>query len=363
MNGPGPGRRFAKGLLDPQVVLLWVMGLIVLGIIFFFGQPLGPFFIAIIIAYMLEGLVRRLIRLRVPRWVAVTIVFCLFLAGVFYFFVWFIPMIVEQVSAFVSALPAIAKSLQKAIADLQTGYIAKLDSSYVQDIIPKMTVELEKFVQKIITQTITWLPGSVIGLVVYLFLVPILIIFFLMDKERILGWLSQFIPADRQLLAHILADVDKQMVNFFRGMFWRMLIIGGASVSVFLILGFRFAVLMGILSGLSTIIPYVGAIVVAIPVALLAYFQWGLAAGFFMTFFAYIIIQIIDGNILAPVLVGGMIRVRPAAIIFAILICGHLWGVWGVIFAFPIAIVVKSVLDGVLPYIRERALAKPPAEE
>jgi putative permease len=103
--------------------------------------------------------------------------------------------------------------------------------------------------------------------------------------------------------------------------------------------------LLGILTGLSTFIPYIGAIVVAVPVVLTGLLQWGWPVGALGTLAAYMVIQAVDANYLTPVIIGRETNIHPVAIILAILICGALWGFWGVFFAVPIAVIVKSVLD------------------
>ena len=119
------------------------------------------------------------------------------------------------------------------------------------------------------------------------------------------------------------------MSNFFRGKIWEMIIISVASVTAFLILDFRFALLLGLISGVSVLIPYLGIILATIPIVLVALFQWGFSLGALKVLIAFAVIQLIDGNLLAPLLVGNMIRIHPAAVIFAVLACGHLWGILG----------------------------------
>jgi putative permease len=103
-------------------------------------------------------------------------------------------------------------------------------------------------------------------------------------------------------------------------------------------------VLLATLVGLSVIIPYIGATVVTIPVALVAYFQWGWSAQFAWLLIAYLVIQVLDGNVLVPLLFSEAVNLHPIAIIVAVLFFGGLWGFWGVFFAIPLATLVQAVI-------------------
>ncbi len=351
---PAIFRRLGNLLLDPQVAVLWLLGLVLVGLLLFLGQALAPFLAAVILAYMLEAMVRRLTKQRVPRWLAVIIVFCFFMTALVGLFLWLIPLVIRQLSALVEALPAIASAVERLLTELHTRYGSQIDSHYIEELIPRLTLEVEGLARRIISHSLTYLPG-LFSIFLYLFLVPLLVLLFLKDKERILCWLSQFVPTHRELFIKILQDIDAQMGRFFMGKFWEMTIISGASVGVFLLFNLRFAVLMGLLSGVSVLIPYLGVMLATIPIAVVALFQWGLGVGFWKVFLAYVIIQLIDGNLLAPLLVGQMIHIHAAGIIFAVLVCAQLWGFWGIVFAFPVAIIVKSILDLLMLYIRERS--------
>lgn len=110
-----------------------------------------------------------------------------------------------------------------------------------------------------------------------------------------------------------------------------------------MILDLRYAVLLGVLVGLSVLIPYIGAAVVTIPVCVVALFQWGLATEFWYVFIAYAIIQTLDGNVLVPLLFSEAVNLHPLMIIVAVLFFGGVWGFWGVFFAIPLATLVKAL--------------------
>ena len=130
-----------------------------------------------------------------------------------------------------------------------------------------------------------------------------------------------------------------------RGKFAEILIIWFISLITFLWLDLEYAMLLSFMVGISVLVPYVGAAVVTIPIAIVAYFQWGYNSSFVYTLSAYAIIQFLDGNLLVPLLFSEMVNLHPAAIIAAVLIFGGLWGVWGVFFAIPLATLINAVMN------------------
>jgi putative permease len=107
----------------------------------------------------------------------------------------------------------------------------------------------------------------------------------------------------------------------------------------------NYSMLLAVLVGLSVIIPFIGAAVVSVPVAMIAYFQWGWSSEFAYLLLVYGIIQALDGNLLVPLLFSEAVNLHPIAIIMSVLVFGGLWGLWGVFFAIPLATLVKAVLD------------------
>ena len=124
-----------------------------------------------------------------------------------------------------------------------------------------------------------------------------------------------------------------------------ILIVGAVSYVTFTLLGLNYAELLGLLVGLSVIIPYIGATVVTIPIAVIALFQWGLGSEFYQVMFWYLVIQALDGNVLVPLLFSEAVNLHPVAIILAVLFFGGIWGMWGVFFAIPLATLVKAIIN------------------
>ena len=179
---------------------------------------------------------------------------------------------------------------------------------------------------------------------VYLVLAPVLVFFFLKDKDDLAAWLSAFLPKDRRVLVEVWHDVDDQIGNYVRGKVYEIFLVGSVTYASFALLGLSYAPMLAVLVGLSVIVPYIGAAVITLPVAVAAYIQFGWGSDFIWIMVAYGIIQALDGNLLVPLLFSDVVNLHPVAIIVAVLVFGGLWGFWGVFFAIPLATLVKSLL-------------------
>jgi putative permease len=230
---------------------------------------------------------------------------------------------------------------------LQANHAEWMNPAYLQKMIADAATKLQELGGVALKFSIASIPGM-IALLVYAVLVPVLVFFLLKDKEPIIDWVQQFLPKERILLNRVWTELDIQIGNYIRGKFWEAFVVGMAMWLVYWWMGHEYALLLGVLTGVSVWIPFVGAAVVTIPVILLSYFQWGWTDTMAYSVFAYAIVQVIDANLIVPWLFSEIVNLHPIAIIVAILIFGSLWGIMGVVIAIPLAALVKSVLSIVL---------------
>ena len=139
--------------------------------------------------------------------------------------------------------------------------------------------------------------------------------------------------------------MNNQIGNYIRGKAVEILMVSVATYMVFAFFGISYAFLLAFLVGISVLIPYVGGIVVTIPVILVAYLQWGWGSQFGYFMLAYSVVQGLDANILIPLLFSEVVNLHPIAIVVATLFFGGIWGFWGVFFAIPLATLVRAVLS------------------
>ena len=139
--------------------------------------------------------------------------------------------------------------------------------------------------------------------------------------------------------------MNQQVANYVRGKVIEIVVVFVASFVAFIWLELNYALLLALAVGLSVVIPYIGAVVVTLPVALIGLFQWGVGPEFMYLMIAYLVIQTLDGNVLVPLLFSEAVNLHPVAIIMAVLVFGGLWGLWGVFFAIPLATLIKAILS------------------
>lgn len=328
---------------DPQVVILWAMLLGGFLLVILLGGMLQPVFVGLIIAYLLEGIVSRLQSVRIPRGLAVAVTFLLFLVCLLALVIGLLPLLSSQIAQLIQELPALISNGQKQLMQLPERYPEVVSEDQIRQIIGFLKTELSRMGQVAVIFSVASV-RNLITLLVYLVLVPLLVLFFLKDKDRIISWVKKFLPRNMDLAAGVWHEVNTQMTNYVRGKIWEIIIVWVASYATFSYLELNYAMLISLFIGLSVLIPYIGATVMTIPVVMLGFFQWGPSPEFTYTVIAYGIIQLIDGNILVPLLLSGVVNLHPVAIIVAILVFGGLWGVWGLFLAIPLATLVHAVI-------------------
>jgi putative permease len=349
---------FERHLADPQVMGLAVVLLAGFFIIFLTGEMLAPVIASIIIAYLLEGLVGVFQRNGLPRLVAVLLVFLGFMTFMAFVFFALLPLLSRQATQLFQLLPEMLTNGQDTLMTLPQRYPELFSEAQVLDLIDSLRIEALAYGQHVVSISLSSVV-SVITVAVYLILMPLLVFFFLKDKIRIVNWFVRFLPKDRGLLTQVWAEVDSQIGNYVRGKFIEILIVWVVTYLTLAIMGMDFAMLLGMLVGLSVLIPYIGAATVTIPVAMLAYFQWGVSPDFWWLMVAYGIIQALDGNVLVPLLFSEVVNLHPVAIIVAVLVFGGLWGFWGVFFAIPLATLVQAVLKAWPTLVQEDGAEQP----
>lgn len=147
------------------------------------------------------------------------------------------------------------------------------------------------------------------------------------------------------MLEKIWLEMDIQLSNYVRGKAFEILIVGLASAILFWSFNLKYTALLSVLVGLSVLIPYIGAFAVTIPVAVVAYLQFGNNYEFMLLFGLYLALQVLDGNWLVPLLFSSAVKMHPITIILAVFVFGGLFGFWGVFFAIPMATFLKAVIN------------------
>ncbi|GAB6067940.1 AI-2E family transporter [Methylothermus subterraneus] len=328
----------------PQAIAL--AALLILGFlgVAWLSDILMPVFAALVIAYLLEGLVTMLERWRIPRLVAVGGVFTAFIAALLFSLLALLPLLFHQFAQLVQQLPVMVTQGLALLNRLPELYPEFISQDQINELISAIRSELITGGQALLSYSYASLI-NIITIIIYVILVPVLVFLFLKDKQKLLSWFQQYLPRDIHLITQVWRNVDTQIGNYIRGKAIEILIVFLASYITFSLFRLNYALLLSVLVGLSVIIPYIGATAVTFPVLVVAYFQWNLTNTFWYVIIAYFVIQAIDAMLLVPILFSEVVNLHPIAIIVAVLFFGDLWGFWGVFFAIPLATLIEAVLS------------------
>lgn len=335
---------FKRKTENPEAVVLISFIILTSIIIYAFGKLLAPILIAIVFAYLLEWGVRALENRKVPRLLAVFIVFTFFIGLSLWIIFGLLPVIWTQLENLAAEIPDMVTKGQALLQQLTVRYPDYLTQESIQELTTKVGSQLGNLGKYMLSISFASLM-SIATMLIYMILVPLLVFFFLKDKDLLLGWIGQYFPKDRGMLTKVGIEVNQQIGNYVSGKLVEIAIVGVSTYVVFLLMGMNYSLLLAVLVGLSVLIPYIGAAVVTIPVAIIAYLQWGWTADMGWLLFAHLLIQGIDGNLIVPLLFSEAVSLHPVAIIGAVLIFGGLWGFWGVFFAIPLATLVKALMN------------------
>lgn len=336
-------RWYQRYFSEEEAVVLLVMLVAAFVVMLAFGEILAPVFVAVILAYLMQGVANVMRHRGLPAELSVAISTLLFLGGFLAVLFGLAPLVWRQLVALVREAPTMIEAGRQVLVTLPEEYPVFFTQQQVNELTSVIQAEMAAMGQLLVTKGLSSIP-SMLALFVYLILIPLMVFFFLKDRDQLIGWFAGFLPAKRPLLDRIWGELNLQFANYARGKGIEILIIGGASYLMFALFSLNYAALLALLVGLSVIVPYIGATLVTIPVVVVAYAQFGVSPDFYWVVGAYIVIQVLDGNVLVPLLFSEAVNLHPVAIVIAVLFFGGLWGLWGVFFAIPLATLVNAIL-------------------
>ena len=350
-------RPIPAGGLERQV-WFWLAAFIVLALaLWLLSDILLPFVVGLVLAYLLTPFVDRLERLGVNRLVAsLSLVIVVVLA-----FVWMIllvaPLLGGQLASFIENVP---------------GYIAKLqklasDRPWVQEIFGG-SFGADKSMGDLVGQGVSWITTflkslwsggrALVSLFSLLVIAPVVGFYFIYDWHRMVARVDSWIPVHQRAVVRQLArEVDASISGFVRGQTAVCLLLGSFYAIALTLTGLNFGLLIGLVSGLITFIPYVGSttgLVLSLGVAVAQFWpEWTSIATVLAVFVAG---QFIEGNILSPKLVGESVGLHPVWLIFALLAFGYLFGFVGLLVAVPLAATIGVLARFAFKHYRESSL-------
>tara|TARA_B100001778_G_scaffold323584_1_gene317056 strand:+ start:181 stop:1218 length:1038 start_codon:yes stop_codon:yes gene_type:complete len=307
--------------------------------IILFGNVLLPVIISIVIAFLLNGFMTTLIKYNMSQKISLSITLIVFF-GFYLSLFMALPSIGTEINNLLQNLPIIVSSFQQNLIEM--------NNYFSEEEIDQIFANLSNQISVLLSSALGQLAGTVslmFNAILYAIMIPLMVFFFLKDKSILLPIASIILPKENGFMQSVFAEMNDQLFNYVTGKFIEMLLVASASYILFAFLGLPYAVLIAILVGLSVIIPIFGAILVTIPVVLIGLYEWGLSENFYWLLGFYLLIQILDGNVLVPILFSTRNNLHPVVIIIAVLFFGGIWGFWGLFFAIPLATFVKAIIN------------------
>jgi predicted PurR-regulated permease PerM len=351
----------------------WVGAFLILGLLLWlFSDVLLPFAAAVVLGYLLDPVVSRLERLGMNRLGATLFIIACFALVLILISILIVPVLWRQFASFIEALPAYAVKLQGLIS----GEIGRLSREYGGGLIDKLGLgkdagaELVTATNDLVASAAKWAASflnslvtrgaALINLISLLVVTPVVTFYMLLDWDRMVATIDGLVPPrHRETVRELAFEINTAMAGFLRGQSLVCLFLGAWYGIGLSLIGLNFGLLIGIMAGVLSFIPYVGSLTALILASTVAIVQdwprWNLLA---LSLTVVLVGQFLEGNILSPMLVGESVGLHPVWLIFALLAFGSLFGFTGLIAAVPVAAAAGVILRFAVARYRESALYK-----
>jgi predicted PurR-regulated permease PerM len=342
-----PGMQAAIGIAV-GLTLIWGLKL--------YGGLLGPFLLALAVAYLLAPLVAALEHRGVNRGIAIPLVALPPLAAVIVLAAFAGPQIWNQAVTLVNALPRFATT----VLDFLSGIRARIESltflteaqrTWVHQLdAQELAALLQQNADAILAEFAQWgvaflrQLGTVLGFLGYLVITPVVAFYLLRDWKPLLTWLEDLIPpARRPALVAFIDEYDASLGRFFRGQLLEATLVGLLTGVGLAILGVPSALLLGVIAGLCNLVPYVGLAISVVPALVVALTMDSPLGGLLRVGAVFFVVQFIDGSVTGPRIVGQSVGLHPVVIMLALAFGGAVLGFAGLLLAIPLAVLVKML--------------------
>lgn len=379
----------APGTVEFALVLIAIFV-----IVYFFMWLVGPLVVALCLAYVLDWGVKWCERrFRIGRTCASTAVMMIFIGVCVGIMLFVAPRVVKQGADFYDAVVIYSQdTLQQ--SSLEESDVAELEDNALSgsafdaavarklytfveplpDPLPSMlsTENLQNFSRNVRTTLMsntaqilkTQVMPSVVNAmswIVNIVIVPIFMFLMLVNKYTLQRRLVRYLlPSERSLMWTFWPKLNAQMHSYVNGSLLHIVLSGVANCLLFWCFGLKYTVLLGVAMGFSVVIPYVGAVIVGVPVLVFAMLQYGFDWLLLWFVVAWLVLQMVDSYVITPLLFSKTMNLDAFSILCAILIFGTLWGFWGVVFSIPLARFIDTLISQ-WPRVEDPPKRLPPA--
>ena len=282
-------------------------------ILFFLGNILTPFLISIIFAYLLVGMQKRLEDYGLNSTIALIVTFSFFLLLGIALMVWLGPLVYQQLQSLILEIPKWVNAFMIFAQNVPEKYPDLVSSDQITAFLQSLSGQITAISQDFLKASIAGIQNTV-TIAINLILLPILVFFFLFDRESIISDFLNILPRERAMLKKVWVEMDGQLSNYARGKAIEIVIVGSAAAIIFMYFGLEYIALLSVLVGFSVLIPFLGAFIVTLPVAAVGLLQFGLSFDFWLLMGAYLVLQILDGYLLVPILFSDAVKLLASQI-------------------------------------------------
>jgi len=341
-------------------VAFWIAAFLVLVLcLWVLGDILLPFVVGMALAYLFDPVADRLERYGMPRMVAAFVIIGLFVLAFVMLVLVFAPIVVSQLTSFIQNVPGYVQRLQSLLAESNSPWLRRIGAE---------TLTEDRALGDLVSQGMSWLTAfinslwsggrTLISIFSLAVVTPVVAFYLICDWNRIITAIDGWVPLPQRATVRQLGhEIDLAIAGFVRGQSAVCLLLGSFYAVSLSLVGLNFGLLIGLVAGIITFIPYVGSmtgLVLSLGVAVAQFWPDWSAIG--LVFAIFMIGQFIEGNILAPSLVGKRVGLHPVWVIFAMFAFGYLFGFVGLLLAVPLAAAVRVIASFSLRRYQESAL-------
>ncbi|WP_429368299.1 AI-2E family transporter [Paenibacillus sp. DS2015] len=330
------------------VYFTWLLRPLFIHVYEFLKVILAPFLVAMIISYVLNPVVCMLQNRKVPRSMAVLLIYAVFITCLAVIVINMIPMFIEQLEELNEHLPEMTMHAQSFVTNLDNNLLPSGVRTGVTNwffqLEDKLALGISNFMNHI---------GSTLNIVLNIFIVPFLIFYILKDFDLLERTVVAYLPrARRKSIVVLLKEIDDALGNYVRGQFLVCLIIGVFAYIGYMIIGMPYALLLASVVAIFNVVPYLGPFLGAAPAVIMAS-----TVSLKMVLLVAVVntvCQILESNVISPQVVGRKLHLHPVLIIFSLLVGGEIAGIVGLILAVPFLAIIKVIIAHFFAYYVKR---------
>lgn len=308
-----------------------------------------PFIVSAFITYLLHPIIERIHRTGLPRSVSIFIIYILFFGSIGYGFYRGIPVLIKQLMELSGNIPQLMGIYEKWLTMIRDHTDHWPDG--IHDRIEGLVAKAEEWLAQLIDRLIESIQ-ALFNYMVILTLIPFLVFYMLRDVDQIKKTAWYLTPKRWRMQAkEFIRDADHSLGDYIRGQFFVCVIIGLLAFIGFFFFKVQYALILGLIIGVTNVIPYFGPIIGAIPALIIAASMGTNTV--IVVVILIMVLQFIEANILGPFIVGRSLHMHPIIIMLALAAGGELGGVLGLILAVPVTAILKVVVEHGIRVIRQ----------